>query len=172
MPQGDSGRLLLESAPLELVALICEVVHEIEPIAHVRSIRLEVHALSNAQMIGDRQRLRQLLLILLANALQHIDDAGRIDLDVRRLDRKAILTVQDNGVGTSPVNLPRIFDRFYRAEEARSRHGAGAELGLAIAREIVEAHGGRITVRSREGSGTTFQITFPLNQRMTGTSRE
>lgn len=162
LAQGESGRLLLTKEPLDLFALVREVCNGTEPAAEARSIRLALHAPSTLEMTGDEQRLRQLVLILVDNALRYTNPDGRIDLDVRRQDRKAILTVQDTGMGIAPGHLPRIFDRFYRGEETQSHDQNGTGLGLAIAREIVEAHGGQITVHSREGEGTAFRVTLPI----------
>lgn len=87
---------------------------------------------------------------------------GTIELRVLQTHRWAILQVKDHGIGIDAKSLPRIFDRFYRADQVRSRHTGGSGLGLAIARQIVEAHGGEISVQSTLGAGSTFEIKLPI----------
>jgi signal transduction histidine kinase len=161
--QGDTGHILIDVEPLDLGLVAGEVDEEVLPVAEARRVHIQLHAAAGVSVTGDRQRLRQLLLILTDNALQHTDTGGRIDITVTRQARKAVLSVQDTGSGIESRHLPHIFDRFFRAEEARSRHQGGAGLGLAIAREIVEAHGGRIVVESQVGIGATFRVFLPSN---------
>lgn len=163
LAQGDTGRLLVEVAPLDLTELVHEVGDEVRPAAEAQDIQLEVHVPPSLRVTADRQRLRQLLMILVDNALKYTTTGGRIDIRVSDQDRKAILIVQDTGSGIQARHLPHIFNRFYRAEEARSQNRGGAGLGLAIAREIVEAHGGRIEAQSRVGIGTTFRVTLSIS---------
>ncbi|PZR99748.1 MAG: hypothetical protein DLM70_14835 [Chloroflexi bacterium] len=161
LAQGDTGGLVADLAPLDLGALVREVCDEVQAAAETRGIRLGLRAPSTLGMSGDRQRLRQLLMILVDNALRYTVSGGCVDIGLAHQGQKATLTVHDTGSGIQPRHLPRIFDRFYRAEEARSQDRGGAGLGLAIAREIVEAHGGQVTVQSRVGAGTDFRVTLP-----------
>lgn len=161
LAQGDAGRLLVEATALDLVALVREVFAEIQPAARDRAVEFEIETPPALVIDGDRLRLRQLLLILVDNALQHAAAQDTIGISLSEGARKAILTVQDTGVGIAAHHLPHIFERFYRAESDRSGNHGGAGLGLAIAREIVEAHGGRITVESRLGRGTIFRVILP-----------
>jgi signal transduction histidine kinase len=110
----------------------------------------------------DRERVYQVLGILLDNAVKYTPAGGSVTASVARSGEVATLTVRDTGVGIDARHLPRIFDRFYRADEARSAGGSG--LGLAIARQIVERHGGEIAVASEPGEGTTFTVTLPVER--------
>jgi signal transduction histidine kinase len=114
-------------------------------------------------MEGDASRLRQLLLNLVTNAIKYTPAEGTVTLAAAREKRQLTITVHDTGIGIAPGDLPHIFDRFWRADPARSRTGdrPGAGLGLAISRWIAEAHGGTIAVKSRPGRGTTFTVRLP-----------
>jgi len=115
---------------------------------------------------GDPGRVRQLLMNLLTNAVKYTPPDGRVTIRASMRDRKLTVSVSDTGIGIAPGDLPYIFDRFWRADLARSRTGdrPGAGLGLAISRWIAEAHGGTIEVQSRPGRGTTFTVTLPAEQ--------
>jgi signal transduction histidine kinase len=108
----------------------------------------------------DRERIRQVAFILLDNAVKYTPDGGKVTVAVREKNGWAELEVSDTGVGIPEDQLPLIFERFYRAEEARASSGAG--LGLSIARQIAEAHGGRIEVESTPGEGSTFALLLPI----------
>lgn len=111
---------------------------------------------------GDRDRLKQLLLILLDNALTYTPPGGSVTFGLRTEGNQAVLTVTDTGIGIPPADLPHIFDRFYRADKARSRAQGGTGLGLSIAHWIVEQHAGHIDVTSEPGKGSTFSVNLPL----------
>lgn len=115
-----------------------------------------------AVVIGDRERLTQLVRNLLENAIHHTPPGTPIDIALRRLDGVAELTVVDGGPGIAPEHLPHIWDRFYRVDKARSRAQGGTGLGLSIVKYIAEAHGGSVAAASDLGSGTTFTISLPL----------
>jgi signal transduction histidine kinase len=112
---------------------------------------------------GDRDRLRELLLILIDNAVKYTEPGGRITVMGGQAEGHAELIVEDTGIGIAEEHLPRIFDRFYRVDKARSRAQGGIGLGLSIAQAIVRAHGGTIEIRSAPGGGTTARITLPLS---------
>jgi len=99
---------------------------------------------------------------LVQNAIRHAPQNGVVQVNVAALDREISFEVVDNGEGTSPEDLPHIFDRFYRGEKSRARNRNGAGLGLVIARAIVEAHGGRIRVESEASQGARFTFTLPV----------
>ncbi len=112
---------------------------------------------------GDRDRLKQVLLNLVANAIQYTPQGGDVFLSLAKVGEQARLVVRDTGPGIPPEDLPHIFDRFYRAEKSRTRSiSSGFGLGLSIANWIVEHHGGQIKVESKEGKGTTFAIWLAL----------
>jgi signal transduction histidine kinase len=113
---------------------------------------------------GDPDRLKQLLLILLDNALRHTPAGRQVSVEVvPPVGGVAKLVVRDEGEGIAPEHLPHVFDRFYRADGARGRATGGTGLGLAIARVIARAHGGEITVRSEPGRGSEFEVSLPVD---------
>ena len=112
---------------------------------------------------GDASRLRQLFRIIVTNAVQYTDHAGSITITSVVRSGRVQISISDSGLGISPEHVERIFERFYRVDEARSRAKGGAGLGLAIAKWIVEAHHGSIRVSSLPGSGSTFTIDLPLS---------
>lgn len=116
-----------------------------------------------AMVLGDRERLIQLLWNLVENALRYTPAKGRVSLALRASGDIAELVVADTGVGIGPEHLPRIFDRFYRADPVRSREAGSTGLGLAIVKQIAEAHGGQVRVRSASGEGTTFTVVLPIH---------
>jgi two-component system OmpR family sensor kinase len=111
---------------------------------------------------GDRMRLGELVWNLLENALRYTPAGGRIDVELRVTESRAELTVADTGIGIPPEHAPRVFERFYRVDPARSRSKGGAGLGLAIVKRIAEAHGGEVWARSEVGRGSTFGVSLPL----------
>ena len=128
-----------------------------------RGHRLEVGEIEPADVEGDADKLRQLLLALLDNAIKYTPPAGTVTLGVARSgDGRVTLTVRDTGVGIPADALPRVFERFYRADPARARDPGGTGLGLPIARWIAEQHGGDITLESTPGRGTTAVVHLPL----------
>jgi signal transduction histidine kinase len=109
---------------------------------------------------GDQDAIKQVLLILLDNALKFVPENGTITIGATKADRMAAISIRDTGPGIAPEDLPHIFERFYRSDESRS--GSGAGLGLAIAQELIEAQHGQITVESQIGKGSTFTVRLPL----------
>ena len=115
-----------------------------------------------AIVLGDRAALKQALRIFIDNAIKYTPEGGTITLSCRKEDKFCRITVADTGMGVAEEELSRIFERFYRAEQARSREAGGHGLGLSIARIIIRAHGGQIEVQSRKGVGSRFHILLPL----------
>jgi signal transduction histidine kinase len=115
----------------------------------------------------DRHRIREMLLNLVTNAIKYTPPGGTVSLGLAQEDGAVVFTVADTGIGIAPGDLPHIFDRFWRADPARSRTGArpGTGLGLAITKWIAEAHGGSITVQSRPGRGSVFTVRLPREHR-------
>ena len=158
----DAGDLQVESEPVEVAGLVRDVVERMQGAARAARVTLEPQ-LPNGELhvVGDRQRLTQVLLNLLSNGLAHTPAGGLITVAAEQIDDTVYVTVQDNGEGISPDDLPHIFERFYRTDRARSRGTGGSGLGLSIAKSLAEAHGGTITVASQLGAGSTFTITLP-----------
>lgn len=162
LAQAESGRLKIDRKPVDLDTLMLEVVQEMR-VAAGEKVRIRVAGIDQLVINGERDRIKQVLLNVVANAVKYTPGAGEVVLDLARSGVQARLTVRDSGPGISPEDLPHIFDRFYRAERSRTRSGhTGFGLGLSIAQWIVEAHGGSIQVESTLGEGTTFAIYLPL----------
>lgn len=122
----------------------------------------ELSPLQHCSVKGDKGMLKQLMRILVDNAIKYTPPGGKITLGLSNDGKECTLSVKDTGPGISAAELPRIFDRFYRSDKARKAQSSGHGLGLSIARIIVVAHGGKMTVRSKEGVGTTFMVRLPL----------
>jgi two-component system sensor histidine kinase CiaH len=147
--------------PVDLAEVVATTVESMQPLAGEHGLEL-THAVPQALMVsGDRDQLRQVLVILVDNAVRYTPAGGRIHVQARPEGGNALLTVHDTGVGIPEAALGRVFERFYRADEARNRQSGGVGLGLAIARELVTRHGGKISVTSTEGAGSTFTIRLP-----------
>jgi two-component system OmpR family sensor kinase len=158
------ARPSVERHPLDLGALLAEVGEQTRYLAGERTVSWQTDGLITLE--ADRDRLKQVLLNLTGNAVAFTAEAGTIDLRATRHGDRARITVADNGAGIAPADLPRLFERFYRGDKSRARRadGGGNGLGLAIARAIVEAHGGTIAAQSTLGQGTTFTIELPLRR--------
>ncbi len=157
LAQADAGQHL-ELAPISLRPLIDSVCRQAQAIHEER--RFHNVGLTDATIEGDADAVVQLLWILVDNAVKFTKPGGFIELGLRQLDSRALITVADDGAGIPPNDLERIFERFYQANPARSNTGAG--LGLSIARWIVEEHHGTIGVRNNTGPGATFTVSLPL----------
>jgi two-component system, OmpR family, sensor kinase len=127
--------------------------------------RISVDRLEPAIVHGDSERLQQMLLILLDNALKYTPSEGSVSVELVRESGTALVMVRDTGVGIDPEDLPHVFERFYRADPARSRDPGGTGLGLPIAHWIAGQHGGSIELESNPGSGTTAIVRLPLAER-------
>ncbi|MGN6671850.1 MAG: HAMP domain-containing sensor histidine kinase, partial [Thermomicrobiales bacterium] len=158
----EAGAVHLDCAPISAPALLNETVARMMPQAERKGVTLTADVPDNLPLIlADAQQLSRVLLNLVQNAIRHTPPGGRVQLRACRRDGALLLTVEDTGEGIAPADLPRVFDRFYRGDPARSRE-AGSGLGLAIARGLVEAHGGHIWVESTPGQGACFAFTIPL----------
>ncbi|PDW01995.1 sensor histidine kinase [Candidatus Viridilinea mediisalina] len=147
--------------PVELDTLLLEVYRELRPLAG--DVGLRIGAEDQVTVCGDRDRLKQALLNLGVNALQYTPPGGTVTLALECHEELACLSIADTGVGIAEADLPHIFERFYRADRARTRHSGGAGLGLSIVKRVAEAHQGHATVASIAGQGSTFAIWLPLN---------
>ena len=160
--QAESGKLPLHFAPVELDTLLLEVFKEMRVLARER-VQLKLPEIDQIVINGDRDRLKQVLINLVSNAIKYTPQGGEVFLSLGKVGDNARLIVRDTGQGIPSEDLPHIFERFYRAEKSRSRSKvSGFGLGLSIAYWIVNHHGGQIEVDSAEGKGTTFCIYLPL----------
>lgn len=163
LARADSGGLPLQRQPVELDNLLFEVYRQVDRLE--KPVTLELTAVDQATILGDPDRLKQLMLNLVDNAIKYTPAGGKVSLSLSQQNGWAHLSVSDTGVGIPAEDIPHIFDRFYRVDKARSRAQGGSGLGLAIAKWIVQAHGGGIQVRSQVGEGTTFTVALPIYQR-------
>ena len=159
LAHADSGVLSMEREPIDLASLVREAVSGVELLAEERGVGMRVEAPAALPFIGDWVRLRQLVLILLDNALKHTPDNGAIGIRLARQGNRLVLQVQDSGPGIDAADLGHLFDRFYRG--ARDRRIEGGGLGLAIGRWITEAHGGQIRAGNVVPHGALFTVTLP-----------
>jgi signal transduction histidine kinase len=162
LAQSESG-VQLRDEPIELDTLLLEVHRELRALAG--DVQLRLGHEDQIVVHGDRDRVKQALLNLGVNALQHTPSGGTVTLGIARHDGYAALTVTDSGHGIGANDLPHIFDRFYRADRSRSRHQGGAGLGLAIVKWVAEAHHGHVEVTSTPGVGSQFRLLLPLGER-------
>jgi len=151
----------LELAEGSLDAVIREMEPQFTILAGLRRLSLEIEPDMNCKY--DVDKIKQVILNLFQNAVQHTDpEKGEIRISLAAANNGVLFTVQDNGPGIAAEHLPHIFDRFYRSDTSRARKHGGSGLGLAITKHIVDAHGGTISVVSREGEGSTFQVWLPV----------
>jgi two-component system, OmpR family, sensor kinase len=155
---GTEDPEFLHPSPVELDGIVVDAMHRWT--ATPRRWRLA--SAEDAPVFADPERLAVALDALIENAVNHTQEDDAIELATYRRDGSAVLSVRDTGTGISPAVLERIFDRFARADNGRSRETGGAGLGLSIVRAIVTAHGGAIGVESTEGEGTRFEISLPI----------
>jgi signal transduction histidine kinase len=160
LARSDSGAIELERVPLDLGDVASMGASALTRLASEQDVRVVVDPVP-AEVSGDSARLRQLVGILVDNAIRHAPSGSRVDVRVRTEGHDAVLSVEDEGPGIRPEDLPRVFDRFYRATGAP---GGGTGLGLAIAAWIVERHGGEIVASNRESAGARFIVRLPLNR--------
>jgi heavy metal sensor kinase len=164
LAQAESGRLPLDLKSVELDTILLEVFQQMKVVAGEK-VHMRISSIDQVQVTGDRDRLKQVLVNLVGNAVQYTPPGGQVALSLDRSDNQARILVTDSGPGISPKDLPHIFERFYRGEKSRKRgQGSGFGLGLSIAYWIVRNHNGRIEVNSREGQGTTFCVWLPLKR--------
>ena len=157
LARADAG-VRLTFQPVQLDEVLVECVRQQATSAEVAVTLTDAEPV---RVLGDRDRLKDLFLVLLDNAARYTQPGGRVSARLERRDSQAVVTVDDTGIGLVPEEIPHLFDRLYRGERARSLRPAGTGLGLAIGRWIAEAHGGRVELQSRDGGGTTAQVTLP-----------
>jgi two-component system phosphate regulon sensor histidine kinase PhoR len=162
----ETGKAELRRVPTNLNYLIEEVVGQMRPQAESKPVTITTDFNSNLPVIKvDKDRIRQTLTNLVHNAIKFNNPGGKVTITTTFDNESAIVSMSDTGIGISKEDLPHIFERFYKADKARSQGGSG--LGLAIAKHTIQAHGGSISVKSEEGKGTTITFDLPLNTKPT-----
>lgn len=162
LARADEGQAVLDREPVRLDLLAADVVTTMEPLATERGISLCGGKLEPVTVEGDTARLIQVLMALVDNALTYTNAGGTVTLCVELCEDYARFSVHDTGIGIASQDVAHIFERFYRADPARSRAAGGSGLGLSIVEWVVHAHGGTISVDSQPGHGSTFTVTLPL----------
>jgi two-component system, OmpR family, phosphate regulon sensor histidine kinase PhoR len=162
LSQIEAGRLELDLRLVNIPALVSSCVETVQFQAEKKRQTIAVHCSPDlAAISADANRLREVLINLIENAVQYTHAGGRIEVAAETRNGEAVITVADNGIGIPQTEQQRIFERFYRVDAARSREAGGTGLGLSIARHIVEAHGGRIWLESNLGEGSRFHFSVP-----------
>ncbi len=163
LARADSGDDAMQPAPIDAAEVLRDVVDRTRGLAAAKDIDFVADmGDSPVKVMGDAVLLHRLVMILIDNAVKYTPEKGQVRLALRSSDEKACIEVVDSGVGIEAEDLPRVFDRFWRADRVRSRSMGGAGLGLAIARRIVDRSGGTLTVESELGRGSTFRVTLPV----------
>jgi signal transduction histidine kinase len=157
----DSGKLIVAQEPFNLSAILAETAERFQMRAAAKGIRLEIEATGKLPTRGDPERTGQILAALLDNALRFTLSGGVITIKGHALDGWIEASVEDSGPGIASDHLPHVFDRFYRAEKARSRESGGTGLGLAIARDLARAQGGELTAENGQDGGAIFRLRLP-----------
>jgi two-component system phosphate regulon sensor histidine kinase PhoR len=158
----DSGARPPATETVDLMRLAAEVTATLKPLAGRKELALRLEPFRDIPPVrGDRGQLKQVLTNLLDNAIKYTPEKGTVRLSAACSEGRVTVSVEDTGPGIPDESLPRIFERFYRVDKARSREMGGTGLGLAIVKHIVEAHGGGVAVESRPGTGSAFRFSLP-----------
>ena len=164
-----TGNLYIDLHPIEVMPVVQNAINVVRPTADAKGIKIETQIDNTPAMVsGDANRLQQVIWNLLSNAVKFTNSGGRVQMKVSQANSAVEISVTDTGQGIRREFLPYVFDRFSQADSTTTRHHGGLGLGLAIARHLVEIHGGTIRASSRgEGEGATFTITLPLVEAVT-----
>ncbi|WP_071717527.1 sensor histidine kinase [Bacillus paramycoides] len=165
LARSDSNQIEMDKKTFELDKLLEEIVDPYKEIASYQEKEMILKVERNISFIGDRERIHQMMVILLDNAMKYTNEGGHIQINCTQTSSSIRIRVKDNGIGVKEEDSPKLFDRFYQGDKARSA-SEGAGLGLSIANWIVEKHYGKISVESKWGEGTCFEVIFPKNQRL------
>jgi signal transduction histidine kinase len=165
LAKSDAARTSIPFLPQNFSDIVWNNVLPFESVAFELHVTLENHIVPEVFLQGDEGQLKQLVAILLDNACKYAGEGGKVTVSLEKGQDKARLAVHNTGTPIPPDQLPRIFDRFIRADSSRARSQGGYGLGLAIAKTIVEGHKGKITVESSAADGTIFIVTLPLKMK-------
>ncbi len=161
LAEADAGTEILQRKPVELRPMLEDLIEEMQPLVEDRNLRIECRSLPNLRVQADELWIRRALLNLIDNSIKYSRPGGIIELWLKQVDSMVQIGIRDHGIGIDPSDLPRIFDRLYRADPARTRTIGGSGLGLSIVKWIIEAHHGQISVNSQPELGTTIEILLP-----------
>ena len=162
--RSDNNALKVKIQRIDLTEILMQVIRTMTPIAEKKNIRLAGEDFRKAPINADEQRIKQLAIILVDNAIKYTPEGGAVLVRLEQVDNsRAVFAVMDSGIGIAPDDLDKVFERFYRVDKARSREMGGNGLGLAIAAEIVKLHDGKISVASKLGEGTKFTVELKVN---------
>src|SRR2546428_263395 len=165
LARADSGVEALQFAPLDLAENLREACRQGHTLAQAKQISLQEQIANRPVIVeGDAHALQRLFLILIDNAVKYTPAEGRVTASLTDTNGFAVAEIRDTGIGIATVDLPHIFERFYRADKARSREMGGVGLGLSIGRWIAEAHGGAIEVESTPSQGSVFRVRLPISK--------
>ena len=158
----ESGELPINFQQFDIILLINEVLESLELKAQKHKIKLvfKDKLKGHTMVFADREKIRQVLINLISNSIKYSNEDGKTTVRIFELHDQILVEVADNGIGIDEKNLPRIFERFFRTEKSRAREIGGSGLGLSIVKHIMEAHQQTISVRSKEGVGSTFGFTL------------
>ncbi|MFO0775010.1 MAG: heavy metal sensor histidine kinase [Nitrospiraceae bacterium] len=162
LSRADMGEVKMATAPVALTDLLADIQEQASVLGHAQDITVQVGTMQSATVLGDELRLRELFLNLVDNAVKYSKPGGTVTLTMHTERGLVRVAITDQGIGIRPDAIPRIFNRFYRTDEARGHTKAGTGLGLAICAWIADAHRGKIDVQSTVGEGSTFTVTLPL----------
>ncbi|MBJ7347954.1 MAG: HAMP domain-containing protein [Thermoleophilaceae bacterium] len=157
----SQGEQMVDPQPEEVGKLLHELVAEMRTVSKASGVSIELHAAEEMQVSIDRARMRQVLLNLLSNAVKFSGPGGKIEVDLKREGDNCVVAVRDHGIGIAAADVPRLGQRFFRAGTAD--HTPGTGLGLTIAMELIELHGGELRISSEPGAGSTFSVVLPLS---------
>lgn len=160
LARADAREIQSERTPVALDTVVDEALAMIRPLAERKGVSITA-SLEATSATGDRDGLLDLVTNIFSNAVEYNREGGSVRVELRAEGEEAVLRISDTGVGISAADLPHVFDRFFRADPSRTASSGGAGLGLAIARSIVDAHGGRITCESTPGTGTEVVVRLP-----------
>jgi signal transduction histidine kinase len=165
LARADEGRFDLMREPVDLEPLARDVFETALILGEDAGLNVTMPRVENSVVLGDRTRLRQLFLNIITNAIKYTPRGGDVELSLTASEEEATFSVRDTGIGIAAIDLPNIFDRFYRADRVRSRQAerGGFGLGLSISQWIAQAHGGTLSVQSRLHRGSTFTVSLPLS---------
>lgn len=160
----EAGEIVLKLEPVDFSELIQQVVDRLNPQFHEKEIKLEfLHEEILPEVRADRERMQQVVINILGNALQYTPSKGAVTVRLRTRARSLICSIEDTGIGIPEQEIERIFERFYRVDKSRSRSGGGSGIGLSIATHLIRAHGGRLYAESPgRGKGSIFTFSLPL----------